>query len=99
MCTCISTLSCTYPTARKEHYDSSADFIKEFLSQKNLTQTGLSFAEWREIAKLKANKWFIKPGQRYEHQRNIQDGIIYSFKTIEAVGKLCHKHQIYPDFC
>lgn len=99
MCTCIETLSWTYPTARKEHYDSSADYIKEFIQQSSLIHTGLSFTEWREIARLKANHWKIMPGQRYECQRNIQDGIIYTFKTLEAIGKICHKYELYPDFC
>lgn len=97
MCTCVTNLGVDYPIAKRGHDDSSAEFIKEFLSYRPLRGSGLSFSEWREIAKLKANNWKILKGQKYESQRNIMDGTIYRFKTLPAIARICSKYEFYPE--
>lgn len=83
--------------ARKDHRDDSADWIINGLLDCAPCGTGLTFSEWREIAKLKANDWKIKKGQSYVRQWNESDGSTYTFKTLPEILKICLKHKLYAE--
>jgi len=78
--------------ARKDHRDDSRYFIEEVRHYEKL-----SFTEWRAIAELKANNWIIKKGQLYERQYNVQNGQVFTFRSLPAIIKICMKLRLYDD--
>lgn len=94
--------------ARKPHRDDSADFIIEAMEYirfgafpgeyGNSPWHKMTFTELRAIAKLKANKWMILPGQLYTRQYNRNDeGGTFTFKTLPDILKICLKYKLYGD--
>lgn len=96
MCCCASNISTKLVVARKDHHDDSYEWLEPLLHERFYgSKWQLSFTEWRTIAALKANKWKIKKGQTYERQCNVQDGQIYTFKTLPEIAKICKKLEAY----
>jgi len=93
----VENISTTLQKAKKDYRDDSAEFIIECLPYMREGRYKLSFSEWRSIARLKANNWKILKGQLYERQFNKMDGDSYTFRTLPDIGKLCSKHDIYPE--
>lgn len=93
MNTCLS-----YRThiAKKDHEDSAGVWIREQLE--DIRQSiKMEFSEWRAIAKLKANNWKIKKGQKYEYYSIVQDGDFYAFKCLAEIHRICIKYEIYQE--
>jgi len=59
--------------------------------------TGLSFAEFRAIAKAEKNKRQIQKGERYTKQYNKNDGEAYTFRAITDIHKICLVHDLYSE--
>lgn len=93
----VENISTTLQRARKEYRDDSAEYILECLPDIAKGNFKLTFSELRAIARLKASNWKILKGQVYERQVNKMDGELYVLRTLPEIGKMCHKHGMYPD--
>lgn len=99
MCCCIETISPPrLVKARKDYEDSAGLWIREALSEMRRGWfKPISFADWRVIAKAKAENWTIKKGEIHEHCVLKQDGDIYSFRCKPGLNKICLKYDLYPE--
>lgn len=94
----VENIRTTVQCASKDYHDDSSEFIQNgLLDYVNVSGTGLTFADWRSIAELKANNWKIKKGQKYERQFNKMDGRVYTFRTLPAIAKICQNHDLYRE--
>lgn len=86
-------------TARKNHPEMMSEWFRNDLQE--LNGIGLSFSEWRAIAKLKANGWDIEKGQRCHVFVGIDcDGQIYRGYYLKEINDIVYKHELHSDdFC
>lgn len=86
-------------TARKNHNEMMSEWFRNDLQE--LNGIGLSFSEWRAIARLKANNWEIEKGQRCRVFVGVDcDGDIYRGYYLEEINDIVHKHELHSDdFC
>jgi len=89
-------LSHTTHIARKDHCDCAGEWICNQLDDIRWS-IEMTFSEWRSIAKLKANKWMIKKGQKYDRYNQIYDGDFGVFKCLPAIHSICLKYELYSD--
>lgn len=82
-----------YVVARKHHECGACETLRE-----NIDKGDLTFSELRTVAKAKANKWQIVPGQRYYCQVNVREGRIYSWKAIPEIDAICERLKLYEYF-
>lgn len=88
--------------ASKDYIDSSHEYIYELIEdfrhyKKQFKDYGFTFSELRAIARLKANKWRIKKGQRYERSFVVDGGDHWDFKSLPEIIAICQNHDLYPD--
>lgn len=88
----VETILQTFPKARKEHDCMASEWLNQCGNLRGLTFT---FSEWRAIIKARDNNWTIKKGEVYTNQRNVQDGEIFTFKSITAIHEICCKYDYY----
>ena len=81
--------------ARKSYHDDSCESVMESLDY--LKFKGLSFSEWRSIAKAKASGWKIQKGQKYVSQFNKMDGQTFTFRTLPDILAICGKYNLYSE--
>ncbi len=85
-------------TARKNHPEMMSEWFQR--DARELTGIGLSFSEWRAIARLKANGWQILKGQRCRVFVGIDcDGDIYRGYYLEEINDIVSKYDLAEDFC
>ncbi len=86
-------ISETTPKARKDHYCDAS----EWLNNNGIGQVSFTFAEYRQIAKAKRNKWRIKKGECYIRQCSKDGSELYTFKAIPAIHKICITNDLYEE--
>jgi len=85
-------------TARKNHNEMMSEWFRNDLRE--LCGEGLSFAEWRSIARLKANGWEIQKGQRCHVFVGIDcDGQIYRGYYLKEINDIVCKYDLWEDVC
>ena len=89
----VETLSETEPKAIKDHACMACTWLLEHWGD-----FPLSIAELREVVKAKRRGYMIKKGDFYINQRNICDGVIYTYKAIPAIHYICIKHEVWADY-
>ena len=63
-----------------------------------LNGIGLTFSEWRSIARLKANGWCILPGQRCRVYVGVDcDGSLYRIYYLEEIEAIVRKYDLNYD--
>lgn len=92
----VETISKKTKTARKEHIDDAGVWVREQLDDIRIS-VQMSFSEWRAVARLKAERWKIKPGQTYEQITIKQDGKFYTFRCLPEINEICHKYELYSE--
>jgi hypothetical protein len=88
-------------TARKPHNEMASEWFRDDIKGL-LMGIGLTFSEWRAIAKLKANKWKILPGQKCVSWVGIDcDGDIYRAYYLPEIDAIVNKYELNyeGDYC
>ena len=85
-------------TARKDHPEMMSEWFKHDMQV--LNGIGLSLSEWRAIARLKANGWKIKKGQKCRCFVGIDcDGEIYRGYYLDEILDIVRKHELSFNVC
>lgn len=87
-------ISQTKPKANKSHTCNACEFLREGGDHLG-NNTGITFAEFRAIAKAKKNNWQIMLGDVYLRQRNTDGETQWIFKAIPAIDGICWKLDLY----
>lgn len=84
--------------ARKDHDEMSSEWFSNDMS--SLSEFGLTFSEYRAIAKLKANNWKIKKGQKCKVFVGIDcDGDIYRAYYLQEIDDIVRKYDLAEYVC
>ena len=84
--------------ARKHHDETMSQWFRDDVH--DLNGIGLTFSEWRTIAKLKANNWSILPGQKCKYYTGIDcDGEIYNMYFLDEIWDIVNKYDLAEYAC
>lgn len=81
--------------AKKDHECMASLFFREGLGCYG--PKVFSFAEMREIIRMKRNRWKIKAGDSYIWQFNRYDNDAYLFKANPTIHAICCRLDLYPE--
>lgn len=84
--------------AGEDHPEMMSEWFQNDLQE--LNGIGITFSEWRAIAKLKANNWKIKKGQRCISFEGIDcDGKRYRMHYLKEIQKIVNKYNLSIENC